>query len=156
MAEAYLVTKRASKVLYNVHIFRLVSWPLETERYICELAPTLRSNAVGGVLGLVGMLQLWCLYRAPPRPRGRRPRDLIWTTLGGCGRTERRRCWERRRGMQKPLAACQGKTVPGAVLLAAVGRSVPGGPQRPLVGENPGSGRRWAGGPGPWAARVAL
>ncbi len=30
-------------------------------------------------------------------------------------------------GVQKPLVAGQGKTVPGAVLLAAVGRSVPGG-----------------------------
>jgi hypothetical protein len=37
-------------------------------------------------------------------------------------------------GVQKPLAACQGKTVPGAVLLVAVGRSVPGGPPRPLGG----------------------
>ncbi len=36
--------------------------------------------------------------------------------------------------MQKPLAACQGKTVPGAVLLVAVGRSVLGGPPRPPAG----------------------
>jgi hypothetical protein len=36
--------------------------------------------------------------------------------------------------VQKSLATCQGKTVPGAVLLVAVGRSVPGGPPRPLVG----------------------
>ncbi len=33
--------------------------------------------------------------------------------------------------MQKPLAVCQGKTVPGAVLLVAVGLSVRGGPPRP-------------------------
>jgi hypothetical protein len=25
------------------------------------------------------------IHRAPPRPRGRRPRVLIWTALGGCG-----------------------------------------------------------------------
>ncbi len=46
--------------------------------------------------------------------------------------------------MQKPLAAGQGKTVTGAVLLVAVGRSVPGGPPRPLAGEIPeadGGGR---------------
>jgi hypothetical protein len=36
--------------------------------------------------------------------------------------------------VQKSLAMCQGKTVPGAVLLVAVGRSVPGGPPLPLVG----------------------
>ncbi len=46
--------------------------------------------------------------------------------------------------MQKPLAAGQGKTVPSAVLLVAVGRNVPGGPPQPLAGENPGSGRRRA------------
>jgi hypothetical protein len=47
--------------------------------------------------------------------------------------------------VQKPLAACQGKTVPGAVLLVAVGRSVPGGPPWPLGGgeipEADGGGR---------------
>jgi hypothetical protein len=47
--------------------------------------------------------------------------------------------------MQKPLAACQGKTVPGMVLLVAVGRSVPGGPSQPLAGgkilEADGGGR---------------
>ncbi len=47
--------------------------------------------------------------------------------------------------MQKPLSACQGKMVPGAVLLVAVGQSVPGRPPRPLVGENPGSGWRRVG-----------
>ncbi len=31
------------------------------------------------------------LYRAPPRPRGWRPRSLIWTALGGCGQAERGR-----------------------------------------------------------------
>jgi hypothetical protein len=35
--------------------------------------------------------------------------------------------------VQKPLAACQGKTVPGAVLLVALGQSVPGGPPRFLA-----------------------
>jgi hypothetical protein len=58
--------------------------------------------------------------------------------------------------MQRPLVAGQGKTVPSAVLLVAVGRSIPGGPSRPLAGRNPGSGRRLAGGPGPWAAQAAL
>jgi hypothetical protein len=81
-----------------------------------------------------------CLYRASPRPRGRRPRGLIWTALGGCRRAERRRCREWRRGVQKPLAGCQGKTVPGAVLLA-VERSAPGGPPRPWAAGYPGSGR---------------
>jgi hypothetical protein len=33
--------------------------------------------------------------------------------LGGCGRAERQCGRERQRGVQKPLAACQGKTVPG-------------------------------------------
>jgi hypothetical protein len=45
------------------------------------------------------------IHRAPPRPRRRRPRGLIWTALGGCGRAERRRGRERRRGVHKPLAA---------------------------------------------------
>ncbi len=66
------------------------------------------------------------------------------TALGGGERVEQRCGRERRRGVQKPLAACQGKTVPGAVLLAAVGRSVPGRPPRPLVGKIPeadGGGR---------------
>ena len=97
--------------------------------------PRSRSVALEG--RLVG-----CLYRAPPRPRGRRPRGLIWTALGGCRQAERQRCREWRRGVQKPLAACQGKTVPGAVLLAVVGRNVPGAPPRPLAGENLRSGRR--------------
>jgi hypothetical protein len=35
--------------------------------------------------------------------------------------------------VQKPLAACQGKTVPGAVLLVAAGRSVPGGPPQKIL-----------------------
>jgi hypothetical protein len=51
-------------------------------------------------------------------------------------RAERRCCREWRRGVQKPLAVCQGKAVPGAVLLVAAGRSVPGGPPRP-----PGGGK---------------
>ena len=41
--------------------------------------------------------------------------------------------------MQKPLVAGQGKTVPRAFLLVAVGRSIPGGPSRPLAVRNPGS-----------------
>jgi hypothetical protein len=49
--------------------------------------------------------------------------------------------------MKKTLTAGQGKTVPGAVLLAAVGRNVLGGALRSLAGENPGSGRRQAGSP---------
>jgi hypothetical protein len=69
--------------------------------------------------------------------------------LGGCGWAERRCGRERRRGVQKPLAACQGKTVPGAVQLVTLGRSVPGGPPRPPVVGNPGSVRRRAGGPEP-------
>ncbi len=43
--------------------------------------------------------------------------------------------------MQKPLAACQGKTVPGAVLLAAVGQNVPCGPWRGKVPEAHGGGQ---------------
>ncbi len=39
--------------------------------------------------------------------------------------------------MQKPLAAGQGKTVPGAVPLAAVGRSAPCGPPRRPAGKIP-------------------
>jgi hypothetical protein len=50
----------------------------------------------------------------------------------------------------------QGKTVPGAVLLAAVGRSAPGGAPLSQAGENPGSGLRRAGSPRPWAAKAAL
>ena len=79
------------------------------------------------------------LHRAPPRPQGRRPRGLIWTALGGCRPAERRQGREWRLGVQKPLVAGQGKTVPSAVLLVAVGRSIPGGPSRPLAVRNPGS-----------------
>jgi hypothetical protein len=51
--------------------------------------------------------------------------------------------------VQKPLVAGQGKTVPSAVLLVAVGRSIPGGPSRPLAVRNPGSsGGRAAPDPG--------
>jgi hypothetical protein len=77
------------------------------------------------------------LHRAPPRTRGRRPRGLNWTALGGCGRAERRSGQEWGQGMQKPLAAGQGKMVPSGVLLVAVGRSVPGELSRPLAGEIP-------------------
>jgi hypothetical protein len=77
--------------------------------------PHSRSVALEG--RLVG-----CLYRAPPRPRGRRPRGLILTALGGGERAERQCGRERRRGMQKPLAACQGKTNPGAVRLVALAK----------------------------------
>ncbi len=51
--------------------------------------------------------------------------------------------------MQKPLAAGQGKTVPGVVLLVAVGQSVPGGLPRPLEADGGGQAapdhglRRW-------------
>jgi hypothetical protein len=46
--------------------------------------------------------------------------------------------------VQKPLAACQGKTVPGAVRLVALGRSVSAcrsGPRRREVPEADGGGR---------------
>jgi hypothetical protein len=76
--------------------------------------------------------------------------------LGGCGQAKRRCGRERRLGVQKPLAACQGKTVPGAVLLVAVGRNVPGGPPRLPAVENPGSGQRRAGTPWTWAVQAAL
>jgi hypothetical protein len=79
------------------------------------------------------------LHRAPPRPQGRRSRGIIWTALGGCRPAERRQGREWRLGVQKPLVAGQGKTVPSAVLLVAVGRSIPGGPSRPLAVRNPGS-----------------
>jgi hypothetical protein len=82
------------------------------------------------------------LDRAPPGPRGQRSRGLIWTKLGGCRLAEGQCGRERRLGVQKPLAAGQGKTVPGAVLLFAVGRSASGGAPRSRAGENPGSGRR--------------
>ncbi|MFO0001938.1 MAG: hypothetical protein ACK559_12485, partial [bacterium] len=72
---------------------------------------------------------------------------LILTALGGGERAERRWGLERRRGVQKPLAACQGKSVPVAVRLAVRGRSVPDGlPRFPAAG-SPGSVRRRAGGP---------
>ncbi len=94
----------------------------------------------------------WCscsLYRGPPRPRGRRSRGLIWSALGGYRRGKRRHGLKWWRGVQKPLAAGQGKTVPGVVPLAAVGRSAPCGPPWRPAGENPGSRRRWVGGPNP-------
>jgi hypothetical protein len=60
--------------------------------------------------------------------------------------------------VQKPLAACQGKTVPGAVQLVALERSVPGGPPRPPAAGNPGSVRWLGGAPNPgqrrWRCRV--
>jgi hypothetical protein len=110
-----------------------------------------RSRSVALEVRLIG-----CLYRAPPRPRGRRPRGLILTALGGCERAKWQCGRERRRGVQKPLAACQGKTVPGAVRLVALGRSVHGGPPWPPAAGNPGSARPRAGGPEPWAAPAAL
>jgi hypothetical protein len=72
---------------------------------------------------------------------------------GGCGRAEQRCDRERRRGVQKPLAACQGKTVPGAVQLVVLERSVPGGPPRPPAAGNPGSVRRPGGAPNPGQRR---
>jgi hypothetical protein len=110
----------------------------------------------GGGTSLAWDVAVMSLHKAPPRPQGRRPSGLIWTALGSRERAEGRRGRERWRGMQKPLAAGQGKTVPDAVLLVAVVRNVPGGPLRPLAGENPGNGRRRAGGLGPWAAPAAL
>jgi hypothetical protein len=104
--------------------------------------PRSRSVALEG--RLVG-----CLYRTPPRPRGRRPRGLILTALGGCERAERGCGRERRRGVQKPLAACQGKTVPGPVRLVALGRSVHGGPPRPPAAGSPGSVRQRRAAPNP-------
>ena len=103
---------------------------------MCELTPTrMRRNAVGGGdTSLAWDVAVMSLHRAPPRPQGRRPRGLIWTALGGCRPAERRQGREWRLGVQKPLVAGQGKTVPSAVLLVAVGRSVPGGPPLPLVG----------------------
>jgi hypothetical protein len=103
----------------------------------------MHSNVVGeGGTSLAWEGTTMMPLQGSPRPRGRRPRGLIWTALSGCGRAERQYGRERGRGVQKPLAACQGKTVPGAVLLVAVGRSVPGGLPRPLAAGNPRSGRR--------------
>jgi hypothetical protein len=49
---------------------------------------------------------------------------------------------EWRQGVKKPLVAGQGKTVPGAVPLRAVGQSVPCGPPWcPAGGKAGGSGR---------------
>jgi hypothetical protein len=111
------------------------------QRHMCELTPTrMRSNAVGGGdTSLAWDVAVMSLHRAPPRPQGRRPRGIIWTALGGCRPAERRQGREWRLGVQKPLVAGQGKTVPSAVLLVAVGRSIPGGPSRPLAVRNPGS-----------------
>jgi hypothetical protein len=126
---------------------------------MCELTPTcMRSDAVwgGGDSSLAWDVATMSLHMAPPRPRRRRPRGLIWTALGGCEQAERRCGREWRLAVKKPLVAGQGKTVPSAALLVAAGRNVPGGLPRPLAGENPGSGRRQAGGPGPLAAPAAL
>ncbi len=49
-------------------------------------------------------------------------------------------------GRAKTPGGGQGKTVPGAVLLVAVERSVPGGPPRPPAAGNSGSGLRQAAG----------
>jgi hypothetical protein len=91
------------------------------------MTPTrMRSNAMGGGGGWGGTSLAWVdatmmPLQGSPRPRGRRPRGLIWMVLGGCGWAERRHGRERRRYVQKPLAVGQGKMVPGAVLLVAVG-----------------------------------
>ncbi len=67
-----------------------------------------------------------------------------------------RRCRERQRGVQKPPAACQGKTVPGAVLLVAAGRSVPGGPPRKIPEADGGVlPSRWIMGGRQWSEFVA-
>jgi hypothetical protein len=152
VAEAYVVTKREPvKYCTYISVCGLTVGNRETHMraspHTCAVMPW------GGILGLAWDVAVMMPLQGSPPPRGRRPRGLIWMALGGCGRAERRQCRERRRGVQKPLAACQAKMVPGAVLLAAVGRSVPGGPPQPLAGENLGSGRRRAEGPGPWAAR---
>jgi len=50
-------------------------------------------------------------------------------------------------GVQKPLAAVQGKKVPNVVPVAVAERSAPCGPLRRLAGESPGSGPQRAGSP---------
>ncbi len=59
-------------------------------------------------------------------------------------------------GRAKTPGGVPGETLPGAVRLVALGRSVPGGPPGPPATGNPGSRRRRAGGPEPWAAQAVL
>jgi hypothetical protein len=127
------------------------------QRHMCELTPTrMRSNAVGGDTSLAWDVAVMSLHRAPPRPQGRRPRGLIWTALGGCRPAECSMVENGGEACKNPWWRARGKTVPGAVLLVAVGRSVPGRPSQPLAVGNHGIGRRRVGGPGPWAAQAAL
>ncbi len=71
-------------------------------------------------------------------------------------RADRRKELERRQGVQKPLAAGQGKTFPGAVTLHVAGRNVPCGSPKCQAWENPESGWQRAGrlaAPGPRLCR---
>ncbi len=111
--------RRPGKYCTYIELGGLTVWK---QRHICELAP--HACAVmpwgGGGLGLArGVAVMMPLQGSPQASRWHG--GLIWTALGGDGRAERRWCRERWRGVQKHLAVCQGKTVPGAVLLVAAG-----------------------------------
>jgi hypothetical protein len=90
------------------------------------------------------------LYRAPPRSQGpRSSRGLFCWALSGSIRAERCLELERRRGLQKPLAAAQEKWFP--VRFPYVWRGTVY-----LAGGNPECGQRRAGIPWSWAAQGAL
>jgi hypothetical protein len=83
------------------------------------------------------------LHRAPPRPRGWRSRGLIWSNRRlRAGRAAVA-------GMQKPLAAGQGKTVPGSVSAGCCGAKCTLRAAAAPGGGNPGSGWRRRAAPDP-------
>jgi hypothetical protein len=96
------------------------------------------------------------LHMVPPRSRGWRSRGLVCLVPGGRVLAGQLLFLEWWRGVQNPLAAGQGETVPGAVLVLGAVRNVPCGPLRLPARKIPVADGRQAGGPWPLVAKVVL